>query len=99
MEIDLRSIMALATAVILFAKMGVDMAKKMGLTDTRWYPPLALVIATGMALALVYQQTGSIGVSQAITAVAAGFVAAAGAVGVTELQRTGDAAKDARKQP
>lgn len=40
MEIDLRSIMALATAVILFAKMGVDMAKKMGLTDTRWYPPM-----------------------------------------------------------
>ena len=96
-DFDLTTIVLLGGAVATFAKLAVDMAKMSGLTDTRWYPPLAFVVAWLIALGLLRLRLGVVGLDQLIIAVLAGILAAAGAVGITEMGRKADAVKDARK--
>lgn len=96
-DFDLTTIVLLGGAVATFAKMTVDMAKMSGLTDTRWYPPLAFVVAWLIALGLLRLRLGVVGLDQIIIAVLAGILAAAGAVGITEMGRKADAVKEARK--
>ncbi len=96
-DFDLTTIVLLGGAVATFAKLAVDMAKMSGLTDTRWYPPLAFVVAWLIALGLLRLRLGVVGLDQIIIAVLAGILAAAGAVGITEMGRKADAVKEARK--
>jgi hypothetical protein len=93
------NIIAQVAAATMFAKAGVDFIKKSAISSPSWILPiLALAIGEGAAfLLLIY--SGIILTSQsAAGAGLAGFLAACGAVGVTQLQKSADAEQKRSKE-
>ena len=94
---DMASALALAASSTVIAKVLVDLCKVGGLTVTWLYPVLALLFGIGASLALLIANSATMTPTLYATAAVAGVLSAGAAVGVTEVQRAGDARKDAMR--
>ena len=94
---ELAGALTLAVSSGLIAKLLVDLVKAGGLTVTWLYPVLAVVFGIGASFAVLFANGTALTQEAAATALLAGVLAGAAAVGITEAGRKADAVKDARK--
>lgn len=84
-------ILVQAIAATTFAKAGVDLIKKSAIPSPSWLLPLLAVVIGELAAFLLLLYSGeTLTRTTSAGAILAGFLAACGAVGVTELQRSAD---------
>lgn len=89
------SIVLIATAATVYVKTAIDVAT-MGWSPPGWgKPAAALLLAPVVVLLLMHSQGAALGSENVATAILAGFLAAGGAVGVTELQKHARASRPA----
>lgn len=94
---DLVGALTLAASSGIIAKLLVDLVKAGGLTVTWLYPVLAVAFGVAASFLVLLANGAALTQEAAATALLAGVLAGAAAIGVTEAQRKADAVKAARK--